>query len=92
MREELPNWPASIPNASGQKIRTAKKQNLSPYDLRHTWAIRMATDPRWSHVSDSDAAAAMGHDLETHRKHYQKWISNEENRVKVMSKITLPSD
>ena len=90
MKEVLPEWKASVPNQRGQHLKSDKKEQLTPYDLRHTWAIRMATDKDWSHVSDSDCSAAMGHDLATHRKHYQKWISTEESRKKVMLKIILP--
>ena len=42
-----------------------------------------------SGVSDGEAAMAMGHDLSTHIKHYQRWISSEAIRKKAMSKITF---
>ena len=66
-----------------------KPQTIRPYDLRHTWAIRLATEKRWADVSDSDAAQAMGHDVATHRKHYQRWISSEAIKRKQMDKISL---
>ena len=42
-----------------------------------------------ANVSDVDAAACMGHDIEVHRRNYQKWISVDETRKTFMRKITL---
>ena len=66
-----------------------KPRDIKPYNLRHTWAITVAIDKRWSGVSDGEAAMAMGHDLSTHIKHYQRWISSEAIRKKAMSNITF---
>ena len=35
------------------------------------------TDKRWSGVSDGEAPMAMGQDLSTYIKHYQRLISSE---------------
>ena len=40
-------------------------------------------------ISDVEAAQAMGHDISTHKKHYQRWISSEAKRSQVMSTITF---
>lgn len=42
-----------------------------PYDLRHAYAIRSR-----KYMSLLDAANAMGHDISTHVKTYQRWISD----------------
>jgi hypothetical protein len=91
MREKLNPWYASVPDARGVHLKRSKKQALVPYDLRHTWAVTIAIAPEWNHVSDVDAAAAMGHDVNVHRSKYQKWISVDETRKATMRKITLPS-
>ena len=87
MRKRLPSWFASVPNANGQHLKTYKKQEVTPYDLRHTWAVTLATDKRWEHVSDTDAAQAMGHDVSVHRKHYQKWINEEDVRDRFLERL-----
>ena len=69
---------------------SANKQAITPYDLRHTYAIRLATDPRCSHISIEEAAQAMGHDIATHKKHYQYWISSEEKKKQIMFATSIP--
>ena len=91
MKNNLPSWYASVPDAKGMNIKGAVKQKITPYDLRHTWAIRMATDPRCVGITDELAAQAMGHDVATHRKHYQKWLSQKEVRKAIISNIKFPS-
>lgn len=91
MKNNLPSWYASVPDARGISINGAVKQKITPYDLRHTWAIRMATDPRCVGITDELAAQAMGHDVSTHRKHYQKWLSQTEIRKTIISNIKFPS-
>ena len=90
-KEVLPEWKASVPNKTGAYISNAKKEQVKPYDLRHTWAIRISTMPEWSHVSESDAALAMGHSIEVHRRNYQRWISIEETRDSFIKRITAPN-
>ena len=80
---------AAIPNKKGLIDNSANKQPITPYDLRHTYAIRLATDPRCSHISIEDAAQAMGHDVATHKKHYQYWISSEEKKKQIMFSTSI---
>ena len=87
MREKLPEWKASVPNAKGHHAESSKKVAITPYDLRHTWAVSIATLPEWNHVDEIQAAQAMGHDVATHRKHYWKWISIDEARKGLMQKV-----
>jgi integrase len=47
------------------------KLGIQPYDLRHAYAIRTRR-----YMSLLDAANAMGHDVATHTKIYQRWISD----------------
>ena len=89
LRAKLPKFRCRIPDAKGVINKEDKPRDIKPYDLRHTWAITVATDKRWSGVSDGEAAMAMGHDLSTHIKHYQRWISSEAIRKKAMSNITF---
>ena len=91
LRESLPEWKASVPNIRGDFNPTAKKEQIKPYDLRHTWAIRVSTMPEWNHISEADAALSMGHSIEVHRKNYQRWISEDQNRVRFMSRVLLSS-
>ena len=56
------------------------KNRITPYDLRHTWAIRIAADKEWNHISNEKAAEAMGHDIDVHKKNYQRWISIESKK------------
>ena len=87
LRTKLPKFKCRIPDAKGVINMEDKPRDIKPYDLRHTWAITVATDKRWLSVSDGEAAMAMGHDLSTHIKHYQRWISSEAIRKKAMSNI-----
>ena len=92
LRQVLPEWAASVPDARGQHQPEAIEKQIRCYDLRHTYAIILATSPRFKHVDISQAALAMGHDIETHKNHYLKWVSKEEYRKRVMSSIILPDD
>ena len=89
LREHLNPWQASVPDARGMYKKRAKLHTIVPYDLRHTWAVTVATSSTWNHVSDVDAAACMGHDIEVHRRNYQKWISVDETRKTIMRTITF---
>ena len=68
--------------AFGSVIR---REKLVPYDLRHSWAITVHTDERFNHVDIAKAADCMGHDVVTHRKHYLKWVGEEQDRKRAMS-------
>lgn len=80
---------AAIPEASGRWKTTAKRRGIDLYDLRHFWAIHVAILPEWQHLSDDDAARAMGHDAATHRQHYQRWLSDE---ARLQRGRELPAD
>jgi len=88
LRETLPEWFASVPNAKGQFSKSSTKETVKPYDLRHTWAVTLATNSKWSHIDENDAALAMGHNIEIHRKHYQRWISEDVTRDNFLKRIT----
>ena len=89
LRTKLPKFKCRIPDAKGVINMEDKPRDIKPYDLRHTWAITVATDKRWLGVSYGEAAMEMGHDLSTHIKHYQRWISSEAIRKKAMTNITF---
>lgn len=89
LRTVLPPWLARVPDTGGRYRLSDRPAVITPYDLRHTWAVTVATDPRWSHVRDEDAARAMGHDLEVHRRRYQRWIGAEERRRRAMSAVRV---
>ena len=55
------------------------------------WAITDHTDERFNHVDIAKAADCMGHDVVTHRKHYLKWVGEEQNRKRAMS-LNIPTD
>ena len=87
----LPPFYASIPNKKGLIDKKAIKQKITPYDLRHTYAIRLATDPRCKHIKEEEAAQSMGHDIKTHKKHYQYWITDEAEKQQIILKTSLPA-
>ena len=82
----------SVPDADGLPNQEYKEQRITPYDFRHTWAVRMATDERCKGITDKQAAKAMGHSLEVHQRIYQKWVSKTEARKLYMNQINFPSD
>ena len=87
LSKTLPEWKASVPNIRGDFNPTAKKEQIKPYDLRHTYAIRLSTLHEWNHISEADAALAMGHSIEVHRKNYQKWISEDQNKERFLNRV-----
>ena len=88
LNQNLPEWLASVPNAKGKFVKSGEKETVKPYDLRHTWAVTLATDPKWSHIDENDAALCMGHNIDIHRKHYQRWISEDVTRDNLFKRIT----
>lgn len=77
---DLSNIPQSPFTCKGDTQRRAnmiadyfrsKNIGLRPYDLRHAYAIRSRR-----YMGLLDAANAMGHDVSTHTKIYQRWISD----------------
>ena len=91
LRERMPDWKATVPNAKGQFTKAGQKEDVKPYDLRHSWAITVSTSSNWSHVSETDAALCMGHNIDVHRKHYQRWLSEDETRDNLLKRITAPA-
>ena len=89
LKDNMPVWLASVPNAKGKFLKNGEKEAVKPYDLRHTWAVTLATDPKWQHIDENDAALAMGHNIEIHRKHYQRWISEDVTRDSFLKRITV---
>jgi|GEM_PF-5082512 len=85
----LVGWEATVPDARGQYVHGEEKERISCYDLRHTWAISVATLPQFGNVTTEQAAEAMGHDVATHIKHYQHWVSKDDYRRRVMGSIDL---
>jgi hypothetical protein len=90
LRTALPPWFARVPDTDGRYRADDKPKAITPYDLRHTWAVTMATDPEWRHVRDEDVARAMGHDIDVHRLRYQRWIGAEERRRRAMAAVIRP--
>ena len=87
----IPRFKASIPDKNGKYHSDYEEKNIVPYDLRHSWAITVHTDERFNHVDIAKAADCMGHDVVTHRKHYLKWVGEEQNRKRAMS-LNIPTD
>jgi hypothetical protein len=90
LRDYLPPWFARVPDTDGRYQRRDRPQAITPYDLRHAWAVTVATDPAWRHVSDEEAARAMGHSLDVHRRRYQRWIGAAQRRDRAMAAVRLP--
>jgi integrase len=91
LRTVLPPWMARVPDTDGRYRASDPPVRVTPYDLRHAWAVAMATDPAWRHVSTEMAAQAMGHDLAVHRRRYQRWIGSEERRRRAMAAVSTPA-
>lgn len=58
-------------------------RRLSPYDLRHCWARRVHCSPDlipfWTTAA---AAESLGHSEAVHRRHYQRWITKAEQKIR----------
>jgi len=91
MKDYLPPLYGDVPDAKGLPDRKIEPQRITPYDLRHNWAIRHATDPTCTGITEEQAARAMGHSLEVHKKNYQKWVSKTEARRQSMTGISFPT-
>ena len=90
LRTVLPPWMARVPDTDGRYRTSDPLVKVTPYDLLHAWAVAMATDPAWRHVSTEMAAQAMCHDLVVHRRRYQRWIGSEERRRRAMAAVGTP--
>jgi len=91
MKNYLPTLYGDVPDAKGLPDKKIEAQRITPYDLRHNWAIRHATDPSCAGITEEQAARAMGHSLEVHKKNYQKWVSVTEARKQYMTGIAFPT-
>ena len=91
MKNYLPAFYGGVPDAEGLPDKKIEAQRITPYDLRHNWAIRHATDPTCAGITDEQAAKAMGHSLDVHKKNYQKWVSKVEARRQYMTGISFPT-
>ena len=69
-----------VAQASANAHRRATREILQcvPYDLRHAWAIRLASDPAYAHISAETAAEMMGHSRDVHKEIYLFWITKDE--------------
>ena len=63
----MPSLSAEATDGSGEMI------NALPYDLRHTWAVTMHSDPAFSHLKVEECAEAMGHSVAVHTERYLVW-------------------
>lgn len=58
-------------------------RRLSPYDLRHCWARRVHCSPELIRFwTTADAAESLGHSETVHRRHYQRWITKAEQKIR----------
>jgi integrase len=53
-------------------------QRCLPNDLRHAWAIRTHSVPRFSGIPVGYIAESMGHSEQIHRRIYHRWIGKQE--------------
>ena len=90
MKDYLPPLYGDVPDAKGLPDKKIEPQRITPYDLRHNWAIRHATDASCAGITEEQAAKAMGHSLDVHKKNYQKWVSVTEARKQSMTGISFP--
>lgn len=79
--------------ASSTAHRRATQEVLKcvPYDLRHAWAIRLASDPAYAHIAADTAAEMMGHSRDVHKDIYLFWITKDEIQRGIKAR-TQPSD
>ena len=88
-RRQLPDWFASVPEINGENTKDASQKQITAYDLLHIWAIRIATGKEWKHISNEKAAAAMGHDIDVHKKNYQRWIATKSKKQTFMDSVEI---
>lgn len=68
---------ADYGNRVSQFFNRSLKPPFSPYDLRHSWAVRTLL----LGLDVTLAAAQMGHSLKVHSEIYHRWISTEIHRA-----------
>lgn len=91
---KMPDCSGSTNSDLGSRVTHAYKRfevGFKPYSLRHAWAVRSL---RFG-LHPTLAAQQMGHDTQTHTKHYQHWIDesvhlNEFNRVMARGDRPMP--
>ena len=85
-KESLPKINTDLNNTTLQKVgkRVSEqfrrfKLNITPYDLRHAWAIRTI------HIGlpDTVAARMMGHSVAIHTRTYHHWITRRDQQEAV---------
>lgn len=84
---KMPELLGYVPSKRGTK--TLIKQAAVPYDLRHTWAVTMATLPNFD-VSVEKCAKAMGHDTQTHINVYQRWMDQRKMMDIEIDSVNIP--
>ena len=59
--------------------KSRQKISVEPYDLRHTWAVFMHTDPKFKAMkSIEECAEAMGHGVDVHKRQYLLWLDKDD--------------
>ena len=91
MKNYLPALYGCVPDAKGLPDGETEPQRITPYDLRHYWAIMHCCDPSCAGITEEQAARAMGHSLDVHKKNYQRWVSVTESRRQSMTGIAFPT-
>ena len=84
---KMPEFRGYVPGKNGQK--TSSMMTAQPYDLRHSWAIFLATSNQIN-IPIESRAKAMGHDRVTHEKKYQRWIDQRKLIDKDIDSIVIP--
>jgi len=74
---------------SGRRRAAREIVRCVPYDLRHAWAIRLASDPAYAHIPTETAAELMGHGREVHKEIYLFWITKEEIQRGIKAKAGI---
>lgn len=91
---KIPDCSGSTNSDLGNRLTHAYKRfevGFKPYSLRHAWAVRSL---RFG-LHPTLAAQQMGHDVQTHSKHYHHWIDesvhlNEFKRVMAKGDRPMP--
>ena len=87
---QLPDWYASVPEVNGEHSKNASRKVITAYyDLRHTMALRIATNKECKHITDEQAAMSKGHNIEIHKSHYLRWVGNELKKKKFFDSVQI---
>ena len=64
---------------------------VNPYDLRHTFAVFMYTDPKFKKLKTAEECAdAMGHSLQVHKQEYLLWLNQKEFNKSIIESHVHP--